>query len=123
MPEILNGEKSIGDLNTNFLILIPKVKHPRLVLDYHPISLCNVISKVAAKAMEIGLKCHLQELIDHEQSVFISGILIIDNILVAFECLYTICRRKNGRRSLMAIKIDMNNAYDKVKWEFLSVII
>lgn len=41
--KILNGDISIGDLNTNFLILIPKVKNPRIVADFRPISLCNVI--------------------------------------------------------------------------------
>lgn len=97
--QILNGSISIGDLNTTYLILILKVKHPRLVTNYRPISLCNVIAKVVAKAIANHLKCHLQELIDHEQSEFVLGRLITDNILVAFECWHTI--RKEEKRSKM----------------------
>lgn len=120
--KILNGDISIGALNTNFLILIPKVKNPRIVADFCPISLCNVISKVVAKVMANRLKCHLQELIDHEQSAFVPRRLITDNILMAFECLHTIRRRKNGRTSLMAIKIDMNKAYDRLNESILVLI-
>lgn len=31
--------------NETFLVLIPKVKNPSKVLEYRPISLCNVVHK------------------------------------------------------------------------------
>lgn len=75
-----------------------------------------------AKAMANRLKNHLHVIIDQEQSAFVPGRLITDNILIAFETLHTIRQRRAGRRGLMAIKLDMNNAFDRVEWSFLSAV-
>lgn len=39
---ILNGGKSIKLLNHTFVALIPKIKSPKKVADFRPISLCDV---------------------------------------------------------------------------------
>lgn len=66
------------------------------------------------------LKGIMKDIIDLEQITFVPGRQITDNILVAFECLHTIRRQVNGHKILMAIKLDMNKAYDRVEWPFLS---
>ena len=53
-------------------------------------------------------------MIDESQSAFVSGRLIIDNVLVAFETMHCIDQRKKGKETLMAIKLDMSKAYDTV---------
>lgn len=46
--------------------------------------------------------------------------LISDNILVAFETLHHLKKRKEkGRSGSMALKLDISNAYDHVEWNFL----
>ena len=43
-------------LNHTFISLIPKIKNPMAVTDYHPISLCNVLYKHFSKVFANRLK-------------------------------------------------------------------
>lgn len=46
--------------------------------------------------------------------------LISDNILVAFETLHHLKKRKGkGKSGSMALKLDICKAYDRVEWNFL----
>ena len=46
--------------------------------------------------------------------------LISDNILVVFETLHHLnTKKEEGKIGYMATKLDMNKAYDRVKWAFL----
>ena len=39
-----------------------------------------------------------------------------------FETMHTIGKRKKVKESLMAIKLDMSKAYDRVEWEYLEIV-
>ncbi|OMO56897.1 reverse transcriptase [Corchorus capsularis] len=60
----------------------------------------------------------IPKLIGPLQSSFIPGRQAADNILVAQEMIHTI-RKSRGKNGLMAIKIDLEKAYDRISWDFL----
>ncbi|KAA3460273.1 reverse transcriptase [Gossypium australe] len=57
--------------------------------------------------------------IDPAQTVFVPGRLITDNVLLAYEILHTLRNKMVGKKWLMALKIHMSKAYDRVEWGFL----
>ena len=75
----------------------------------HPIRLCNVIYKIISKILAHRLKYVLTQVISDNQSAFVLGCLITDNILVAFESLHYMKTKRQGRATHMAIKLDMSN--------------
>ena len=99
-------------LNSTFIALIPKVENPKRVVEFRLISLCNVVYKLIAKVVVNRLKKILTHVIDDSQSAFLSGRLITDNVLVAFETLHYLKRKTQGRLRFMALKLDMSKAYD-----------
>lgn len=84
----LNSGIVPDSLNTTFISLIPKIKNPKKALDFRPISLCNVIYKLIVKVVANRLKKFLAKSIPDSQSAFLSGRLITNNILVAFETIH-----------------------------------
>lgn len=112
---ILNRDQEIGDLKHTHVVLIPKIKNPRRVLDYRLISLCNIIYKIIMTSMANRLRAVLQVIISENQSTFIPNRLISDNIIVAYELLHSLKKRNNGNRGWMGLKLDMSKAYDRVE--------
>ena len=102
-------------LNTNFITLIPKIKHPKKASDFRPISLCNIIYKLISKVMVNRLKKFLAQAIPKSQSAFLSRRLISDNVLMTCETLHYLKRKIQGKLGYMALKLDMSKAYDRVE--------
>ena len=89
----LNSGTIPDSINSTFIALIPKIKDPRKVSDFRPISLCNVVYKLIAKVLVNHLKLILPYVVSDSQSAFLSGRLITDNVLVAFETLHFLKRK------------------------------
>lgn len=68
--------------------MIPKIDSPITMKDMIPISLCNVLYKILAKMLANMLKKVLPKCISEEQSTFVEGRSILDNVLVAFEIIH-----------------------------------
>ena len=118
----LNSGVVHESLNPTFISLIPKIKNPKRVSNFQPISLCNVAYKLIAKVLVNRLKKILSNLVFESQSAFLSGRLISDNVLVAFETLHYLKRKTQGKLGFMALKLNMSKAYDRVEWVFLEKI-
>ena len=111
----LNSASLPENLNHTFITLIPKVKNPKLVFDFRPISLCNVLYKIFSKVLANRLKKILPHIITEHQSAFTKDWLILDNILVAFEWLHCLQNHKSFKGGFMALKLDMSKAYECVE--------
>lgn len=54
--DFLNTGNMVPDINYTHIVLIPKTKSPERILDYRPVSLCNVIYKIISKVLANRLK-------------------------------------------------------------------
>ena len=105
-------------MNDAMLVLIPKVLKPEKIIQFRPISLCNVLFKIITKMMVLRLKHLMPKLIGPAQASFIPGRLSQDNIVIVQEAVHSM-RRKKGRRGWMLLKLDLEKAYDRIRWDFL----
>nr|XP_009618786.1 uncharacterized protein LOC104110923 [Nicotiana tomentosiformis] len=102
------------------IVMLPKVPSPQHFNDIRPISLCNVISKLFAKLPNSRLSIILPDLISWNQSGFVKGRAITENILLAQEIIQDI--GKPNEKGNIILKLDMAKAYDRVSWSYLCVL-
>jgi hypothetical protein len=121
--DFLNGGELPVGLNDISITLIPKVRNPQVISQYRPISLCPVLYKIGAKAVTNCLRGCLNEIVSEEQSAFVPGRLITDNVLVAYKSVHAMKKRKKGKNFSCTVKLDMMKAYDRVEWQFLEAIL
>ncbi|KAH9673795.1 reverse transcriptase domain-containing protein [Citrus sinensis] len=85
---------------------------------FRPISLCPVMYKTVTKILANRLKGILPELIGPTQTSFVPGRQITENIVMAQEIIHTM-RNKRGKIGQMAVKVDLEKAYDRLRWDFI----
>lgn len=109
-------------MNHTQLCLIPKVRDADKVSDYRPIILCTVSYKIISKILVLRLKKILGNIISDTQAAFVPGRKISDNVMVAHELMHALKSKKDCAEQYIAIKTDINKAYDRVEWNFLEEV-
>lgn len=101
-------------LNDTNIVLILKKKSQTEMEELRPISLSNILVEVITKVMANRTKGCLQGIISENRSVFVPGRLIANNIMITYEEMHYLKRKRQGREGDMAVKLDMSKAYDRI---------
>ncbi|XP_022007438.1 uncharacterized protein LOC110906644 [Helianthus annuus] len=113
--------KLLRELNHTNIVLIPKIPTPSTVSDYRPIACCNVLYKCISKIIADRIKGALNDIVSINQSAFVPGRRISDNILLTQELMHNYHRNVGPPRC--AFKVDIQKAYDTVNWRFLKSVL
>nr|GEV31559.1 hypothetical protein [Tanacetum cinerariifolium]GEV60443.1 hypothetical protein [Tanacetum cinerariifolium] len=111
----------LKELNHTITALIPKVAAPLRVNDFRLISCCNFLFKCISKIISNRIKGSLADLVSPNQSAFVPGRRILDNILLTQELMYNYHVDRGPARC--AFKVDIQKAYDTMDWDFLKNIL
>jgi hypothetical protein len=122
VQSFFKGGFLLKEFNHTNIALIPKIDNPFLVHHFRPISLTNFNYKIISKILSNRFKPILNKIISPTQSAFLKGWSIHDNTILAHEIFHSM-KQKKGNRGLMALKLDMEKAFDYMEWEFLLKIL
>ena len=109
-------------MSETLLVLISKGDDPTRMKDFWPRSLCNVLYKIITKVLVNRLRPFIPELISSMQSGFVHGRNTQDNSILAQEIMHYMKKSKD-KKGMVAYKIDLEKAYDRVDWHFLRVML
>ena len=115
---VLNFNILVAEINKTNITLVPKTKNPAKMIEFRPISLSNVVSKLISKVLASRLKTILPQIITENHSAFLLVQLIIDNMLVAFELMHYLDHKRDVKDCYMAVKLDTRKTYHRVEWGF-----
>ncbi|GBG61374.1 hypothetical protein CBR_g20405 [Chara braunii] len=99
-----------------YVVLLFKKGAKEDVRNWRPISILNALYKILAKVLANRLKEVLPSIIDSTQTGFVAGRQILSKILLAQQILE---EEQCTGQALAFLSIDLEKAYDRVRWEFL----
>ena len=79
--------------------------------------------KIYSKILTRRLHPLLSSIIFENQSALVPGRAISDNVLITHEVLHYLKTTKSEKRCSMAVKTDMSKAYDRLEWDFISLVL
>lgn len=86
--QFLNHGRIDPETNLTIIVLIPKIDGASKIQQFRPISLCTILARTISKAMTTRLQPLLDKVIYPNQSAFIKGRSIMDNVVIAQELLH-----------------------------------
>ncbi|XP_025630405.1 uncharacterized protein [Arachis hypogaea] len=110
--------KRVEENNKTLLTLILKTEVVTSLRQLPPISLCNVTYKVITKILANRLRRLMDKLVAPTQCSFVPGRQSADNIAIFQEIIHSMWNKK-VLKGWMAIKSDLEKAYDRIKWSFI----
>ena len=106
----------LRSINYGVITLLPKGDDADRIQKYRPICLLQVLFKIFTKTLTVRTEPVMGKLIDTCQTAFIKGRFIAYGVNLLHEILKeSRIQKQHG----VILKIDFENAYDKVNWDFL----
>ncbi|XP_026396785.1 uncharacterized protein LOC113291471 [Papaver somniferum] len=104
-------------MNSNFLVLIPKLKGAKNAKNFRPIGLSNFCFKIIIKIITVRLSKFMHGIISPQQFAFIKRRNIHEQVLLASELVNEMSTTIRGGN--LILKLDISQAYDTMNWEFV----
>lgn len=102
------------------LVLLPKKEFSMTCSDLRLISLSCFVNKIISRVLHERMVEVLPKIISPDQSGFVKGRNIVENVFLAQEIIRDINKRK--KHVIVVVKLDMAKAYDRVSWIFLTKV-
>jgi hypothetical protein len=103
-------------INKGTITLIPKSGDRAKLNNWRPITLLGSIYKILAKILTSRLRTELNEIIRPNQTGFVEGRSILDNVFMAQEGLGW---AEESNQDLVLLLLDFEKAFDRIEWDFL----
>lgn len=107
-------------VNCSLITLIPKSPEANTIKDMRPISCCTTIYKIISKILTTRLAEVINYVVHENQSAFVPGRIIHDNIMMAQELIRGYNRKHISPRCM--VQMDVQKAYDTIEWSALRYI-
>ncbi len=103
-------------INKGIISLIPKSGDRAKLNNWRPITLLGSLYKILAKTLASRLRMELTEIIRSNQTGFVEGRSIQDNVFMAQEGLGW---AEESNQDLVLLLLDFEKAFDRIEWGFL----
>ncbi|GJS75277.1 hypothetical protein Tco_0725158 [Tanacetum coccineum] len=109
--DFFSNGKILKEINHTFITLIPKVSTPIKINDFRPISCCNVIYKCIRKIITNRIIEGIKEVVSDNQSAFVPGRRISDNILITQELMHNYHRDRGPLDVRLSLNGDIHGFF------------
>jgi len=114
------GELSITQ-REGLIICVPKGdKAKEFIKNWRPISLLNVVYKIGSACIANRMKQVLSLLINEDQTGFIKGRFLGDNIRLIYDIISYV---NDNKRSGLLLCLDFEKAFDSLDWGFMNKVL
>ncbi|XP_060212132.1 uncharacterized protein LOC132639719 [Lycium barbarum] len=117
---VFNGKQMPKYFTNTCLILILKVDSPQEFSEFRPISLSNVTQKIVSKVMNNRISKIITKLISQNQSGFVKGKPIGENVLLAQELIHDLKKYNKGKSHTLKLVLDCLKNYEKASGQIIN---
>ncbi|KAI0494122.1 hypothetical protein KFK09_024253 [Dendrobium nobile] len=121
VQDFFSGNPYPKFFSSSNIVLIKKKEGANYWSDFRPISLCTFFNKLNSKIIANRLAKLLPGFISLNQTGFVKGRTISDNVLLAQELTHDLNTKSTGGNIIF--KLDITKAYDNLDWNFLYKIL
>jgi hypothetical protein len=113
---MLKSRATSASINKGLITLIHKTEDRARLSNWRPITLLGSIYKILAKTLARRIQSALTHIIRPNQTGFVEGRNILDNVFLAQEALGWV---KESEQDLVLLLLDFEKAFDRIEWKFL----